>query len=67
MSYKPLENQMRSIIVSLPPKTIFFLRDIIPNPPAQLGRTLFKEVQRGTIPNVQYLTKVNGVEQYKIK
>lgn len=65
MSYTALENQMRSIISSLSSGEKFFLRDIISNPPAQLGRTLYQEVQSGAIPNVQYVAKVDGVEQYE--
>ena len=65
MSYTALENQMRSTISNLSSGTVFFLRDVIINPPAQLGRTLFEEVQNGTIPNVRYLAKVDGVEQYQ--
>ena len=45
MSYTALENQMRSIISNLPSGEKFFLRDIIPNPSAQLGRTLYEEVK----------------------
>lgn len=65
MSYIALENQMRSIISNLPSGEKFFLRDIIPNPPTQLGRTLYQEVQSGAIPNVRYVAKVDGVEQYE--
>lgn len=65
MSYQVLENQMRSVINNLPSGKTFFLRDVISNPPARLGRTLFEEVQSGAIPNVQYLTKVDGIEQYQ--
>lgn len=64
MSYVVSENQMRSIINSLPSGKTFFLRDIISNPPARLGRTLFEEVQSGEIPNVVYNKKVDGVETY---
>lgn len=67
MSYTALENQMRSIISNLSAGTEFFLRDIIVNPPAQLGRTLFEEVQSGTIPNVVCFEKVDGVEHYRKK
>lgn len=65
MSYNVLKNQMRSTINSLPAGEKFFLRDIISNPPAQLGRTLFEEVQSGAIANVKYLSTVDGVEQYQ--
>lgn len=67
MSYTALENQMRSIISNLSAGTEFFLRDIIMNPPAQLGRTLFEEVQSGKIPNVECFEKVDGVEHYRKK
>lgn len=65
MSYKSLENQMRCIINSLPVGKEFCLNEIIENPPAQLGRTLFEDVQNGKIPNVVCTGKVKGVEQYK--
>lgn len=65
MSYTVLENQMRSIIANLPSGEKFFLRDIIPNPPAQLGRTLYEEAQNGTISNVRCIAKVDNVEQYE--
>lgn len=65
MSHKVLENQMRSVINALPSGQTFFLRDIISNPPARLGRTLFDKVQSGTISNVKYLTKIDGIEQYQ--
>ena len=65
MGQEVLENQMRNVINCLPPGKIFFLRDIISNPPARLGRTLFEKVQNGTITNVKYLTKVDGIEQYQ--
>ena len=65
MGHEVLENQMRSIINSMPLGKTFFLRDIIANPPARLGRTLFEEVQSGAITNVKYLTKVDGIEQYQ--
>ena len=65
MSYKQLENQMNSIINSLKPGEKFFLRDIIPNPPAQLGRTLYESVENGTIPNVKFIAKVNNADQYE--
>ncbi len=65
MGQEVLKNQMRSIINSLPSGKTFFLRDIISNPPARLGRTLFEEVQSGAISNVKYLTSVDGIEQYQ--
>ncbi len=65
MSYQVLENQMRSVINNLPSGKTFFLRDIISNPPARLGRTLFEAVQSGAISNVKYLTNVDGIDQYQ--
>lgn len=65
MGYEVLRNQMQSVICNLPAGTEFAIKDIISNPPARLGRTLFEEVQNGTIKNVQCLGKVDGVEQYK--
>ena len=57
MSYKPLENQMRSIINNLPAGKKFCLHDIIQNPPAQLGRTLYEDVKSGRIQNVTCITQ----------
>ncbi len=65
MSYKQLENQMKSIIKNLECGEKFFLRDIIPNPPAQLGRMLYEGVENGEIPNVRYIAKLNGSDQYE--
>ncbi len=59
-----LENQMKSIINSLPAGTTFMLRDIINDPPALLGRRLYEGVQSGEIPNVVYNKKIDGVESY---
>ena len=64
-NYEPLVNQMRSIIQNLPSGQEFSLSDILVNPPAQLGRRLFEDVNGGKIPNVQHLGKVNNVERYK--
>lgn len=66
MSYKVLENQMRSIINNLPDGKEFYLHDIIENPPAQLGRTLYEDVQSGRIQNVKRITKEGDtVERYQ--
>ena len=65
MSYKELETQMKSIISKLQPGTTFLLKDIISDPPAGLGRTLYECVQSGVIPNVRCTGKTNGVETYE--
>lgn len=65
MGYEVLEHQMRSFISNMKQGEKFFLRDIISNPPAQLGVTLYKEVQNGTIPNVRYLGKIKDIDQYE--
>lgn len=65
MSYRQLENQMNSIISNLKTGEKFFLRDIIPNPPAQLGRTLYENVENGAIPNVKFIAKINNADQYE--
>ena len=46
-NYEPLINQMRSIIQSLPCGQEFSLSDLLTNPPAQLGRKLFEDVNSG--------------------
>lgn len=65
MSYTTLENQMKSIISNLTSGEKFFLRDIISNPPALLGRKLYEGVQSGSIPNVKFIAKINGADQYE--
>lgn len=65
MSYTALGNQMKSIISNLKPGEKFFLRDIISDPPAQLGRKLYEEVQSGAIPNVRFVAKIDGADQYE--
>lgn len=65
MSYKAQENLMRSVISSLKPGEKFCLKDVVSGAPPQLGTTLFKEVRNGDIPNVKYVGKINGVEQYE--
>jgi len=44
-------------IKDLPTGTTFVLRDIIPTPPALLGRYVFEAVQNKNIPDVKYLDK----------
>ncbi len=65
MGYKALVNQMKCVIASLDPDTEFFLQDIMVNPPAILGRTLYEGVDKGTIPNVECIGIVDGVEKYR--
>lgn len=65
MSHIVLENQMRTIIEHLPKGKEFYLHDIIENPPAQLGRRLYEDVQNGVIPDVVRIDPVNGIERYK--
>lgn len=64
---KALENQMKSIISSMEPGTEFWLRDIINNPPALLGKRLYEWVQSGIIPNVEHIGNVDGLERYRKK
>ena len=64
MSYTVLENQMKSIISSLPTGINFMLRDMINAPPALLGRHLYEGVKSGNISNVVYNGKIDGVETY---
>ena len=66
MSYKTLENQMKSIISNLPAGKEFCLNEIIENPPAQLGRALYEAVQSGEIPNVTCITTAqDSVQKYR--
>lgn len=66
MGYEVLINQMRSAIHSLPVGNEFSLNDIIANPPAQLGRTLYEDVQSGAIPNVICITtNADTVQRYR--
>lgn len=65
LSYTELEEHIKNLIEKLEPGTEFFLKDILVNPPAQLGRFLYKEVSEGRIKNVIYLNNVVGVEKYK--
>lgn len=64
--YTVLENQMRTTINNLPVGTEFQLNDIIANPPAQLGRTLYEDVQSGKIQNVICITQSNDtIQKYR--
>lgn len=66
MSHKVLENRMRAIINSLSAGKEFHLHDIIENPPAQLGRQLYEDVQSGRIANVICITQSNDtVQKYR--
>lgn len=65
MSQKELEMHMRQIIDKLSSGTEFFVRDIIADPPALLGRHLFKDIQNGTITNVCFIGKVDGIDRYR--
>ena len=65
MSNNALENQMKSIIKNLDSGTEFYLKDIIVNPPALLGRVLFEGVADKTIPDVTCLGKIGDAEKYR--
>lgn len=66
MSYKVLENRMRTIINNLSAGKEFQLNEIIENPPAQLGRQLYEDVQNGRIANVICITQSNDtVQKYR--
>lgn len=66
MSYKTLENQMICVINSLPSGKEFCLNEIIENPPAQLGRTLYQYVQSGKISNVVCITPdKSSIQKYR--
>lgn len=65
MSYNVLVNQMKSIITNLPPGEKFFLSDIVADPPARLGRTLYDAVVSGDIPNVKYIGQEKGTALYQ--
>jgi predicted ester cyclase len=53
-------------IDKLPDGKEFCIRDLIPNPPALLGRWIFKGVDNGDIHNVVSLgNKEMGAERYK--
>ena len=62
---KAQENLMKCVIKSLDPGEEFVLSDIIDNPPAYLGKILFEGVENGTIPNVEHIGIVDGVERYR--
>lgn len=63
--YTVLKNQMRAIINNLPAGSKFQLNEIIANPPTRLGRTLYEDVQSGSISNVRYIGKENDIGQYE--
>lgn len=63
--YGPLEEEMKSTIHGLASGEEFTIADILSNPPARLGRTLYEEVQSGEIPNVQYLGRINRKSRYR--
>lgn len=65
MSYKALENQMKSVIKSLDSGTEFYLSDIICNPPSGLGVPLYRGVEDGSIPNVTFLGKIGKADKYR--
>lgn len=65
MSHKVLENQMKSVIHSMKPGTEFMLRDIINDPPARLGRTLYEGVESGEIENVVCIEQGKGGDKYR--
>lgn len=65
MSQQELEIHMRQLIDKLSTGTVFTLSDIIPDPPALLGRRLYEGVQSGNIGNVCCIGKSAGVETYK--
>lgn len=63
-TYADLFMQMKNKIAELRPDDIindqlnpgeFYLRDILPNPPALLGRWLYDAVKDGRIPHVEHL------------
>lgn len=66
MGYEVQINQMRSIIKSLPSGKEFCLNDILENPPARLGRTLYEDVQSEKIPDVICITtNRDTVQKYR--
>lgn len=62
MSQQELEAHMKQLISKVALETEFALRDIIPNPPAGLGRRLYEGVNDGTIANVGFMGKRAGVD-----
>ena len=65
MNQSELEQHMIQLIGKLASGTEFDLKDIIPNPQAQLGKKLYEDVNSGKIPNVTCLGKqANGIERY---
>ena len=65
MSQQELEIHMIQLIEKLATGMEFTLKDLILDPPAQLGRKLYEGVASGKIPNVKCLgNKVDGIERY---
>lgn len=65
MGFTALENQMKSVIAALDAGTEFYLRNIISDPPAGLGRHLYEGVANGTIPNVAFIGNSEGIDRYR--
>lgn len=66
MSHIELENHMIKLIQKFATGTKFTLKDLILDPPAQLGRKLYEDVASGKIPNVKCLgNKEDGIEKYE--
>ena len=63
--YGPLEEEMKRNIQGLASGEEFILADVLPNPPAQLGRALHDKVKSGEIPNVQYLGRIDERSRYR--
>ena len=65
MSQIELEKHMIQLIEKFATDTEFTLKDLILDPPAQLGRKLYEGVVSGKIPNVKCLgKKADGIERY---
>lgn len=65
MSQIELEKHMVQLIEKFATDTEFTLKDLILDPPAQLGRKLYEGVVGGKIPNVKCLgKKADGIEWY---
>lgn len=60
-----LYKTMESKIQKLPSGREFYLRDIIGNPPALLGRWLFENVENGKIPDVIHIESAIKPERYR--
>lgn len=65
MSCTELEEHMIQLIEKFATNTEFTLKDLILNPPAQLGKKLYEGVASGKIPNVKCLgKKADNTERY---